>query len=465
MLSFFEQNSTKVVTNSDADAPEGTGEGIEYTNTGNPQPGEHQSGLNAPLKIEVIDTEDRFDAIKEEWDHLAERTGARIFQTFEWSRLWWKYFGRQGELNILAFRHKGKLVGVAPLYLETKSLLGIYSHRHLKFIGSCVPEGGTRGAFSNYSPSDYLDFIVDDAFSDKVAESLVAYLKHNDQYIDQISFKELPEDGFMMKKVVPDLKNGNGIVVTEKSEVCPNTALPDSMKQYLSDRKRSTRYNLRSARRAVTEKQLFRIADVQSLDEFDRAFDKLVKLHQERWNSMGYPGAFADARFERFIREVSKEFLKRNRVRMKVALDDNDNYVALNLAYSYNSRVYDSHKAFDISSELAQHSPGTALIYFLIEDAIEEGNEVFDMMRGGERYKMRLADSAPQNWNVKILKAQDGQEFKKYLYKLVSGFRSGKLRILRELLLLKIHIRVWGWRGFASTYVEFLKNRFEGKNQ
>ncbi|HEY8639473.1 MAG TPA: GNAT family N-acetyltransferase [Solirubrobacterales bacterium] len=62
---------------------------------------------------DVVSVE-KFEALADEWDDLALRTGAAPFVRPGWIEAWWATFGR-GELQILALRHKGDLACVLPL--------------------------------------------------------------------------------------------------------------------------------------------------------------------------------------------------------------------------------------------------------------------------------------------------------------------------------------------------------------
>lgn len=432
-----------------------------YTRADPGEPEKTGEDLHNPVKLSVIESEQAFDELEEEWNQLLERSEAHVFQSFEWQRTWWEYFGDKGRLHILTFRCGEQLVGLAPFFYSERRMPGLYTYRHLQFLAGYIPGRDTTGSFSRYSISDYLDLIVIPGYQEKVVEALVSYLAEQRSFFDQISLDELSEDGVMMQSFVPRLNEVDWPHDKEKKAVCPQIKLPASMDEYLYAVKSSVRYKLRRSRRPVTDDRLYEIRDVQTEQELEIVFNHLVDLHQARWNKQGYPGVFTDKRVGEFLKEVSKAFLRRNWLMMKSAFDHDGNCLAVDLAYAFRQQVYDYQRAFDITSDLARHRPGFALTYFLIEEAIDKGNEVYDLLRGNERYKLRLASSTPRNWKITIYNLSPDKGFKYRLSRLIDGVSGLRFRIKRELLLLRIHIRERGITGFLPAYTGFIKERLK----
>jgi CelD/BcsL family acetyltransferase involved in cellulose biosynthesis len=64
--------------------------------------------------MEIIETHDSFERIAQDWEDLAERTGAPPFLRPGWMQAWWGAFG-SGSLEVVAVRRDGRIVGVVPL--------------------------------------------------------------------------------------------------------------------------------------------------------------------------------------------------------------------------------------------------------------------------------------------------------------------------------------------------------------
>lgn len=419
--------------------------------------------VGAPLRIGIINADRDFDALEEAWNTLLNQpgTGASIFQTFEWQRLLWKYFNSDNELHIITFWNEDRLVGIAPFYLESTSFMGLFNFRKLQFIGNSIPD--TKGLFSHYSPTDYLDMIVHPDFKKKVAKSLVIYLQVNRLLFDQIELNELPEEGIFMTDIFPEIKRAKWSCKQIKREVCPKIHLPGSIEEYLDDLDRKVRYELRYSKRAVIEKDLFRVFKVTNESELDAAFNHFVELHQKRWNKQGYPGIFSDPHYQDFLKNAARAFLRRGWLMMTTAKDKEGQCIAVEFAFKFKNRIYDYQKAFDADSDLAKYSPGKALLYFMIEAAIEDGLNFVDLLRGGEKYKLRLTNNALRNWRIIISDSTEGNRWKYWLNRMHQYITDLIQRVGREFLLLRVHIKQWGITDFWPNYFSFLKGRLCGK--
>lgn len=421
--------------------------------------------VDSAIDIDVVTTDEGFEGLGQAWDQLVSQSGVEvhIFQTFDWQRLWWKYFGDDNRLQIFTVWKNDHLIGIAPFFIESISLLGMYDYKRMKFIGASIPNNDAVGGFTSYSISDYLDIIVHPDYSEAVVNAFIDFLDRTRLFVDQIELNELSEDGTFINKVLSNIGERDWKFKKKEREVCPQIQLPESIDEYLDDLHRKARYELRYSKRAVIEKGLFKVYQVQDESELESAFEQFVSIHQKRWNKRGYPGIFANKRFQNFLKDVGKAFVKKDRLKMSTAVDNDGQCIAVNFAFRFKDRIYDYQKAFDDETDLAKYSPGKALTYFLIEDAIANKNRCVDLLRGGEKYKLRFTNYKTRNWRVVIPGFAQKNNFKNYLYNGVQKARNLKESLQREQLLLKVHIKQWGISGFIPHYSEFLKDRIEEK--
>jgi len=101
------------------------------------------------MAVERIADAPGFEALREEWSELLESSAADcLFLTWEWLSTWWKHLAGDRRLAILALRHGGRLVALAPFGVRPPSLSRRRPLPVLEFLGNgCVG-------------SDYLDLIV-----------------------------------------------------------------------------------------------------------------------------------------------------------------------------------------------------------------------------------------------------------------------------------------------------------------
>lgn len=416
--------------------------------------------LDVPLNMRLLTSERQFDALRQEWKAFVQRPEVRAtaFQAFEWQRVWWRHFGEPYDLHLVTLRDGDRLVGILPFFLETHKMMGLVPFRRLRLIGSEVPH--TIGLFSSYSPSDYLDIIVDPEYAEPAAASIGRYFDRLMEICDQIELNELPESGCFMTYFRPEMVRGGRSFRQEELETCPRIELPDSMDDYLSALDRKARYELRYSKRAVTEKELYRVEKVEEEDHsaLEESFVQFVELHQERWNRQGYPGIFADPDFKSFLKEVAREFLDEGYLMFTQAIDNDGNCIAVDFAFDFGGAVYDYQKAFDMESDLSKYSPGKTLLYFLIDDAIASGREAVDLMRGGEKYKTKISNRFGTNWRIVIPDPAGESGFRRMLWNMRRFSTKIQDRIAREILLFIVHYRQWGVKCL-SRYASFIRER------
>ncbi len=424
---------------------------------------EKDTGREEEITTELVNTNEGFDRLENEWNYLTHLADSHLFQSYEWQRCWWKYFGHNHRLHIIVFRKQGDLVGIAPFYVEKTPLMFKFSYWRLRFIGSTVPTASSVGTFIDYSPTDYLDLIVSPGYEDQIVDIFFLYLEKAGDHFNQVDFDEVSDDSFIVRKIVPRLEQVKWSYKKERRETCPKINLPGSMEEYLFELPGKVRYELRYAMRAVTEKGLYNIEDAHSIDQVREIFNDFVELHQTRWNRQGMPGIFADPNFKNFLSEVTEAFHDKGWLKLKKACAGNRT-LAIDYAVVFNNRVYDYQKALDDTSPLSKYGPGKTLFYDLMCEAIEGGCEVFDLLRGDEKYKMRIANDTCQNWLITI----PNPDFKKGIkYRWYGAYTEMKVmisRVRREWLILKIHYREGELFAWISKYFKLLSARIRRKH-
>ena len=131
----------------------------------------------------------------------------------------------------------------------------------------------------------------------------------------------------------------------------------------------------------------------QTPEQAESIFADLVQLHQQRWNSVGKPGAFASSRFLNFHRELIKRLFPDGKV---VLFRVRHGAQALGCLYVFveNNRLllYQSGRTL----ETGPLSPGLVTNYLFIEEALTRGFDAYDFMGGVAKYKEDLSTDCNQ---------------------------------------------------------------------
>ena len=115
------------------------------------------------------------------------------------------------------------------------------------------------------------------------------------------------------------------------------------------------------------------------------AVEEVARLHGARWAARGMPGGvFADERVLACVREASPALLRRGSMRVTL-LRFEGAVVAGCLALVEEGRLMLWLSGFDEAQ--AFWSPGSVLLGAIVEEAVAEGMDEIDFLRGGEGYK------------------------------------------------------------------------------
>lgn len=302
-----------------------------------------------------------------EWWALWSRTpGATPFQSPAWLLPWWKIF-HPGTLMTVAVRRDGRLVGLAPFYLED----GFYGRRLLP-LGIGI--------------TDYLDVLIDGAPADDVGGEFANAFGSVSGRWDVWSLEELRPEA-----AARALAFGTCLNDECAQSAAPVLALPSTQSEWAASRgghrwRRAWTRVLRHDHVAIVK------ADNGTASGL---LETVIDLHARRWGAKGEPGVLADADVRSFHRAAVPHLLASRLLRL-FALQWENRTVATYYGFVHRGEAYAYLNGFD--PNYAFESPGTALIGHAIQDAIESGCLRFHFLRGQEPYKYLWG--AKDQWNV-----------------------------------------------------------------
>lgn len=359
----------------------------------------------ASLSVDVVDTEPEFKKLESEWDLLLTKSDGTIYSSFDWLFGWWKYFGEHPNrsIHIITIRNNGQLICIAPFYVGISSFMGITLQRRLKLMGDGTSHNESLGFRDTYGRSDFLDIICEPEFEDMATQLLFSLL--NDQiYTNSYDYLEclhINDRSFIKRKLIPIFKNNGIQFLLNESDVCPSIAFENTFDDYLYEISSNTRRRLRQSLKAIGTEEGFTVQDVDNEKELIQNYGILRDMHQERWNSAGYPGAFFDKRFEQFLLSFLKKAQKKDRVYFKIA-KDKEGYCATRLALKFSERYFDYMSGFKYEAPSAKYRPAIGLLTLMIQSGTEQRHKSVELLRGDEGYKLDLTTTSFKNWKWKV---------------------------------------------------------------
>jgi len=315
---------------------------------------------------ELINGNDIFTVLADEWDELAQRSMTDTpFQTLAYQKAWWTHLRPDnGRLHTITVRNETQqLVAVACLYI----LDGV-----LSFTG-CVEE------------SDYLDLITPAEQAEVAWRAILDCLcsTHFPEW-HTINLCNVPEAS-PTRSILPQEAQRRGFSFREDvHEVCPVITLAETFDAYLgninSKQRREIKRKLRRAVGAEAE-----LVVVGPDDDIDTAVTDFLALLQQstyekrEWLTDGRRALFYDtARAAQKAGTLQLLFLE---VRGKKA--------AGLFNFDYNDRIWVYNSGLD-PALFGALSLGVVITAKAIEYAIENGRSTFDFLRGNETYKYRF---------------------------------------------------------------------------
>ncbi len=364
--------------------------------------------LNGHIKTKLISHVTDFDALEQEWSALAWASDTTIFQTFEWNRIWWTHFGTQKKLHIITVYSGRNLVGIAPMFEDDISILGRRVYTCLRLIGSFVSQPAGEPLIGSISYSDYLDCIILPEYEDLFYESILQHLSRIRADFNELILDEASSDGSICKTLIPLMamsQYGLNFHVNRASS-SPTIQLESTWEGFLNSMSVKDRYNARRYfnRSKHGSAAMFTIEKIKNTRELKSVLNDFFRMHQTQWNHRGFAGTFSEKRMCDFFEEMSTCFYAKNWIEFNLAspVDANTTYVAVDAYLTYKNKVHLMHRGMDEDPLYRKRGPGNVMLFARIHQAIQDGVDVFDMLRGSEEFKIRLATHIKQNKTIVV---------------------------------------------------------------
>lgn len=417
-----------------------------------------QKSSKAPFKVCIYKNSKAFAYLYLDWTELAEKSDQLVCMSPDWVSSWWKHFGRNKNrsLFIIAVYDQEKPVAIFPFFKGITRIFGKVVEKRLQLIGS----GGNRneqwGFSDDYGISDFLDFVVDPDYQEAIADLFISLLKNSELSGHRIIFNHVRDDSYIHKFIYRTLLESKIPVKKDKTDHCPYIDLTDSdhLLSFVEQCKSNARRRFRQIFRAEGPNNEYQFEEAGTKADVEKMSNHLIRLHQKRWNEIGFPGAFHDPRFREFFKEIVLNAHQKNQLWLKQAVDS-QGVCAVRMLLLYNGRYYDYMSGYDDDRPSAKYRPGIALLLNLIHDAIENKVEIVELLRGDEGYKYDFTKNEITNWAITVPNQQVekiwGMIPVSTIYFFSNLFKQGE----RELILLKVQQRKSGFFGMIMGYLQF----------
>lgn len=407
-----------------------------------------------------------FSTLEKEWTELALQSNQMVCMSSGWAASWWKHLGRHKKrtLCIVTVYDEKKMVAIFPFYEGITKVAGVTLQRRLQLIGSGGNLNEPLGFSDDYGISDFLDVIVHPEYKTSVADLFIKLLDSTRFSGHQIIFHQAREDSYIMQTLYPVLKKKNCNVQAKPSDICPYIKLEESenLQDFIKKSKSNARRRFRQTLRACGPEKEYIIKEPATIADVEQMTDMLIQMHQDRWQKIGFPGAFQDVRFKAFFKEISLTAFRENRLWIKQAVDKSGG-CAVRMLLKYNGRYYDYMSGYDDESPSARFRPGIGLLLELVRNSIEQNVDRVELLRGEEGYKYDFTIHTVGNWKISIPETKkmktgwgllpSSARFISIIYKYLN----------REKILLTVQYKKAGFIGMFPEYFKFRINTVKHK--
>src|SRR5262245_25601007 len=240
------------------------------------------------------------DGLHRAWERLLNSyPHATTFCSWEWLTSWWRSFGADDALLVLAaFDSQNELAGLAPLAISRQRFGAFPTVRMLRLMGD--------GTYD----SDNLDMPVRPGFERSFAQALFRYLEASRSEWDVCELNTLPTDSSLSGLLVEGCKIRKWACfehATESSAIC----LPSSWGEYIESLSKEDSKNIARYTRRLNGRYQVRISRCTRQEEIPAFLDALFRLHQRRWEDIGHKGSFSALERRAFYKNLSSHLLDR----------------------------------------------------------------------------------------------------------------------------------------------------------
>jgi CelD/BcsL family acetyltransferase involved in cellulose biosynthesis len=350
--------------------------------------------LNAPFDrrtaraaVTCIDDTERFDASKQEWNALVERSLApSVFLRHEWIDAAWAWIGTQTKMRILTVHRDGVLIGVCPMCIVIdRHRLGRV--RKLAFIA--VPDTQLCDVIC---AADDLSTVVA-ALADAIAGSRRDW--------DVVDLRYLRKASPAWRALAEALRQRGFACDEQSAGQNPCISLLATWEAFYAKRGRRLKKSNNLVANRLARAGTIDVAWTRETPALDALVHDLVSISASSWKqrtglSLDNPGP------NRFVRRLSELALRNGWLSVWILRLDG-RPVAMEYQLAYRGSVHALRSDFD--EGFAELSPGSHLNWKQLEGLFGAGLDRYYMGPGTNAYKLRWTDEGEAIVRMKVYNA------------------------------------------------------------
>jgi CelD/BcsL family acetyltransferase involved in cellulose biosynthesis len=359
------------------------------------------------LSLVVHRSFDGLDHLRTEWDAAVEKSGANICMTYDWTRIWWKFYGRNGDLRIFVFRQGASIISVLPIYVERLGF-GPLAFRVARLVGANIPPK----VFDPPVPAEVAGAVFDQLLEVLFGGGICDLLSFGPFSGVQKAYGELIEAN--LRRGAPSSSHQ-----TEKPGVHTLFHLPATLDEYLNSLPKTVSKRRKYEMRALTKDHQIQEDVVRSPGQAEIEFEAFATQHAANWSIQGKPGHFGSwpAGLE-YHRQLVSALAKLDRVRIYRIIADGE-VVSRQYDYVCGKKAFWDLPSRAMGERWDKLSLGQIGLVSSIELAIQEGIREMEAGIGHYEYKLRLGAEEHPLHTIQILRPGVPNRTRKALWRIL----------------------------------------------
>jgi len=331
--------------------------------------------------LECIEDLDASPLLPAAWeDVLSKSSHDHVCFTYEWTRAWWKAFGKGKRLLILAaVDDRDHIRALAPLMLQKTSLFGL-PVRKISFIYN-----------DNASRAD----LIDGGYNREIVEGMIAYLTRNTGLWDVVELQNIWECSMTYHNLRQVLKQAGIRFALKTGLRSPFVTVNTDWGHYFSSRSKNFHKSFRNLQNRYKSKTGWSIDHPKNLDG-------IYAISRRSWKARCKRDICADDSNRDFFNILTDIANEKGWLHLWLLTVEGKG-IAYEYALEYKRTMYALKADFD---ESARHlSPGVMLHTQLMKYCFERGFKEIDLCGHDEDYKIRWSDGIRNHAHVTMYRA------------------------------------------------------------
>lgn len=326
------------------------------------------------MKLEVVQNQGRFAAIKKEWDDMTARVfEGHPFLSHFWFANYYRDFFPGRPLFIVAVRDDAdRLVGLFPGVLDRRRLAGI-------------PLKEARLIAGDHS---HINRVMVEADRNDIIEMILDRIR--DEGVDLIYIEDVPEsspDGDWWREYCRSRRLPLAVRQVRSSPYIPTSGNFDDYRKILSKKFREL---LNNRLNRINKAGGFEIKTFSEGGDVDQALEDSKAITAKSWQGNEGSGLFSRPDTDRFYRDLIRHAMEKGYGAVSVLYFDGKPAA---FEFHIKHRATEYCLKAEYSKEFEGVSPGAVLDLELVKRAFDSDTEVYDLLGYADSYKLRWTNS------------------------------------------------------------------------